>query len=117
MNFPNPYLSGYGSPYMTPQFQQPMQQQYQNNMIPTLGAEIGQAENDDVINNYSVDSGKSQLFIMKDDSKIVIKSNTQNGVEVVEYTRAPKKKAPEYVTVEQLQAMLKELGLGKGAEE
>ena len=114
MNFPNPYL-GYNSPGYVPQ---PVMQQYQaSNMMPTIRTEIIQVDSEDFVNQYTIGNGQSQMFITKDETKIYVKSGTQNGSEIIEYQKSPPKKAPEYVTVEQLQAMLKELGLGKGAEE
>ena len=109
MNFPNPYLNY--TNYTTPI------PQYQNNMMPTINTVIIQVENEDFVNQYTVGNGQSQMFITKDESKIYVKSGTQSGSEIIEYQKSPPKKAPEYVTVEQLHAMLKELGLGKGVEE
>ena len=110
MTFPNPYLNYTYQTGMT-------QPQFQNTMMPTINAVIIQVDSEDYVNQYAIGNGQSQMFITKDETKIYVKSGTQNGSEIIEYQKSPPKKAPEYVTMGQLQELLKELGLGKGAEE
>ena len=109
----NPYM--YYQPSQTQVMQQPVQQQPQQNMMPVIQTSIIQVNDVDDVEKYQIANGQSQMFISKDDSKIYIKSATANGTAVEVYAKQPAPKPPEYVTVDQLKAMFKELGLTKEA--
>lgn len=116
------YPATYQNPYMyyqtqptQPVMQQPVQQQPQQNMMPVIQTSIIQVNDVDDVDKYQIANGQSQMFISKDDSKIYIKSATANGTAVEVYAKQPAPKPPEYVTVDQLKAMFKELGLAKEA--
>lgn len=113
------YPATYQNPYPYYQYtaqpmQQPVQQQTQN-MMPVIQTSIIQAENYDVVDKYQIANGQSQMFITKDENAIYIKSATANGTVIEFYAKQPAPKPPEYVTVDQLKAMFKELGLTKEA--
>jgi len=111
------YPATYQNPYMyyQPSQTQVMQQQPQQNMMPVIQTSIIQAENYDVVDKYQIANGQSQMFITKDENAIYIKSATANGTVIEFYAKQPAPKPPEYVTVDQLKAMFKELGLTKEA--
>ena len=111
--YQNPYM--YYQPTQTQVMQQPVQQQPQQNMMPVIQTSIIQVNDVDDVDKYQIANGQSQMFISKDDSRIYIKSATANGTAVEVYAKQPAPKPPEYVTVDQLKAMFKELGLTKEA--
>lgn len=100
MNYYNPYM--YNLPYL--QQQMPQQPQPQPQMMPTIQANIIQAD-EDTVNRYSVGNGQSQMFISKDEDIIWVKSGTANGNETTVYKKqaAPKKEDIQYVTMEMLE--------------
>lgn len=111
------YPATYQNPYM---YYQPTQNtvsqtQLQQNMMPVIQTSIIQINGMDDVDKYPIANGQSQMFISKDDSRIYIKSATANGTAVEVYAKQPAPKPPEYVTVDQLKAMFKELGLTKEA--
>ena len=108
-NYQNPYM------YYQPTQTQAVQQQPQQNMMPVIQTSIIQVNDIDDVEKYQIANGQSQMFISKDDSRIYIKSATANGTSVEVYAKQPSPKPPEYVTVDQLKAMFKELGLTKEA--
>ena len=112
--YQNPYMYYY-QPSQTQVMQQPVQQQPQQNMMPVIQTSIIQVNDADDVEKYQIANGQSQMFISKDDSRIYIKSATANGTAVEVYAKQPAPKPPEYVTVDQLKAMFKELGLTKEA--
>ena len=112
------YPATYQNPYMYYQSVQPTQpviQQnvQQQNMMPTIQTSIIQVESADDVDKFQIANGQSQMFISKDDTKIFVKSATANGSSVETYIKQPAKKAPEYVTREQLEDMLKQFGIIK----
>lgn len=109
--YQNPYM--YYQPTQTQVMQQPVQQQPQQNMMPVIQTSIIQVNDTDDVDKYQIANGQSQMFISKDESRIYIKSATANGTAVEVYAKQPAPKPPEYVTVDQLKAMFKELGLVK----
>ena len=111
------YPATYQNPYMyyQPTQTQAVQQQPQQNMMPVIQTSIIQVNDFDDVEKYQIANGQSQMFISKDDSRIYIKSATANGTAVEVYAKQPAPKSPEYVTLDQLKAMFKELGLTKGA--
>ena len=111
--YQNPYM--YYQPTAQTVMQQSVQQQPQQNMMPVIQTSIIQVNDADDVEKYQIANGQSQMFISKDDSKIYIKSATANGTAVEVYAKQPAPKPPEYVTVDQLKAMFKELGLTKEA--
>lgn len=130
VNYGNPYLNAnytnYTIPYWqyNPQIQtqgiqqpvqQPTQAQPQQTMMPVIQTSIIQVNDISEVEKFQIANGQSQMFISKDDAHIYVKSATANGSAVETYTKDPPPKAPEYVTVDQLKAMFKELGLVKEA--
>ena len=125
VNYGNPYLNGnYTIPYWqySPQIQtqgiqqpvqQPTQAQPQQTMMPVIQTSIIQVNDISEVERFQIANGQSQMFISKDDAHIYVKSATANGSVVESYTKDPPPKVPEYVTVDQLKAMFKELGLVK----
>ena len=125
VNYGNPYLNyNYTIPYWqySPQIQtqgiqqpvqQPTQAQPQQTMMPVIQTSIIQVNDISEVEKFQIANGQSQMFISKDDAHIYVKSATANGSAVETYTKDPPPKAPEYVTVDQLKAMFKELGLIK----
>lgn len=111
--YQNPYM--YYQPTTQAVMQQQVQQQPQQNMMPVIQTSIIQVNDVDDVDKYQIANGQSQMFISKDDSRIYIKSATANGTAVEVYAKQPAPKPPEYVTVDQLKAMFKELGLTKEA--
>ena len=107
------YPATYQNPYMyyQPSQTQAVQQQPQQNMMPVIQTSIIQVNDADDVEKYQIANGQSQMFISKDDSRIYIKSATANGTAVEVYAKQPAPKPPEYVTVDQLKAMFKELHL------
>ena len=107
------YPATYQNPYMyyQPTQTQAVQQQPQQNMMPVIQTSIIQVNDADDVEKYQIANGQSQMFISKDDSRIYIKSATANGTAVEVYAKQPAPKPPEYVTVDQLKAMFKELHL------
>lgn len=131
VNYGNPYMYGAGSyPYYqytaspvqqpvqqqaSPVYQQPTQAQPQQTMMPVIQTSIIQVNDISEVERFQIANGQSQMFISKDDAHIYVKSATANGSAVETYNKDPPPKAPEYVTVDQLKAMFKELGLVKEA--
>lgn len=110
--YQNPYM--YYQPTQTQVMQNTVSQpQPQQNMMPVIQTSIIQVNDADEVEKYQIANGQSQMFISKDDSRIYIKSATANGTAVEVYAKQPAPKPPEYVTVDQLKAMFKELGLVK----
>lgn len=126
VNYGNPYSFNTGIPYWQyippmqttqpqPTQQQPTQAQPQQTMMPVIQTSIFQVNDISEVEKFQIANGQSQMFISKDDAHIYVKSATANGSAVETYTKDPPPKAPEYVTVDQLKAMFKELGLVKEA--
>lgn len=110
--YQNPYMyyQSFQPTIVQPPSQQPVQQQ---NMMPVIQTSIIQVDGIDDVEKFQIGNGQSQMFISKDDMNIFVKSATANGSSVETYTKQPAKKAPEYVTKDQLEAMFKQLGIIK----
>jgi hypothetical protein len=95
MLYANGYQQGYGQQPMTP---------------PMINAVIIQIARKDEMDNYTMNIGQSQMFMLRDESAIFIKSRYANGqYGVDEYTRKPpepEKPAVQYVTKGELEQML-----------
>lgn len=104
MLYANGYQQGYGQQPMTP---------------PMINAVIIQIARKDEMDNYTMNIGQSQMFMLRDESAIFIKSRYANGqYGVDEYTRKPpepEKPAAQYVTKDELEQMLSGF-VRKGAE-
>ncbi len=115
----NPYVPGSYPSYIQPmqqayQMQQPMQPAPQMT-LPTIHADIIQAGSIDEIRQSNVGAGTSQMFILKDESAIIIKTAQANGYTLDIYDkRPPAPQAPAfdpavYVTREELEERLSAL--------
>lgn len=96
----NPY------PMMYPQY---FQQPAQGMSPPTIHADIVQVSGEQEALNYPVAAGMTQMMIDRDDSAIYIKSAYANGQPTLEVYRKEEKTetpAQDYVTKEELAAML-----------
>lgn len=95
MLYANGYQQGYGQQSMTP---------------PMINAVIIQIARKDEMDNYTMNIGQSQMFMLRDESAIFIKSRYANGqYGVDEYTRKPpepERPAAQYVTKDELEQML-----------
>lgn len=72
----NPYQYGFYSPYQYNTYQQSQTSTF---TPPTIHAEIIQVESADFVDKYPVGVGQSQMFMLRDDSTIFIKSALANG--------------------------------------
>lgn len=105
MAFYNPYLAG-----TYPHMQMPVQPQMS---MPTIHADIIQAGSIEEIRAAQVNAGMTQMFILRDDSAIVIKS--AQGITIYERRPPEEPKDPAvYVTREELERRLS--ALEKGAD-
>ena len=97
MLYANGYQQGYGQQSMTP---------------PMINAVIIQIARKEEMDNYTMNIGTSQMFMLRDESAIYIKSRFANGLYGVdEYSRKPpeaEKPAVQYVTKDELEQMLSE---------
>ena len=108
-------------PMQNPALQQPPQQPAQAQQAapmmtpPTIHAEIIQAASMDEIERSNVAPGDSRMYMLKDESAIVIKTAYQNGFDLVIFDRrppappAPQIDPRDYVTREELEARLAQL--------
>lgn len=103
MAFFNPYLTG-TYPYMQPPVQPQMS-------LPTIHADIIQASSIDEIKATNVGAGITQMFILRDDSAIVIKS--AQGITVYDRRTDVPRESP-YVTRDELERRL--CAIGKGGQ-
>lgn len=89
------YQQGYGQQPMTP---------------PMINAVIIQIGRKEEMDNYTMNIGQSQMFMLRDESAIYVKSRFANGLYGVdEYSRKPpepEKPPVQYVTKEELEQML-----------
>lgn len=107
-------------PYQDPAYMrtvgQPVQNQQNNiqqDMTPTIRAEIKQVDNIEAIDRVPMAGGTSQMFMTKDESAIVIRSMLANGQhsDVIYDKRPPAPPAPkfdpsEYVRRDELETLL-----------
>ena len=110
----NPYQYGFYSPYQYNTYQQPTQPS--TFTPPTIHAEIIQVENADFVDKYPVGVGQSQMFMLRDDSIIFIKSALANGqTSVAIYPRKitePQKQSinmDNYITREEFEKRLERI--------
>ena len=96
----NPYLA---NPYFNYQAQPPM--------MPVIQTNIVQVSDVSEVEKFQVANGQSQMFMSKDDNTIYIKSATNNGSTIDVYEKRPAPKAPEYVTMDQLENIFKKYGV------
>lgn len=96
--------------YMPYQYYNPYQYQQQAFTPPTIRAEIIQADNEQMIINYPVGAGQSQMFMLRDDSAIYIKSAAANGqTSIAVYQRKAQEQADPYITRAEFEQRLKEV--------
>jgi len=94
-----------------PQMQQQMPQQIPQQMMtpPTIRAEIIQVDGEEQAAAYPVGAGASQMMIAKDDSAIFVKTANANGTTLDVFVKRPPAPAappPDYVTREDVEAMI-----------
>ena len=93
----NPYLPNYTALYQ-PQMS-----------LPTIRAEIIQVDSEEQAAAYPVNAGASQMMIARDDSAIYVKTVGANGPNLDVFVKrppAPPAPAPEYMTREEVEAMI-----------
>ena len=111
----NPQLNPYLQAYMQSLLQQLPQQQAPQMSLPTIHADIIQVGSAEEVERFPVGAGVSQMFILRDDSTIFVKSANANGYTVDTYDkRPPAPPAPvidpqTYVTKEELERRLNAL--------
>ena len=107
-------------PYQDPAYMRTVGQPVQNHqniiqqdMTPTIRAEIKQVDNIEAIDRVPMAGGTSQMFMTKDESVIVIRSMLANGQhsDVIYDKRPPAPPAPkfdpsEYVRRDELETLL-----------
>lgn len=95
MLYANGCQQGYGQQSMTP---------------PMINAVIIQIARKEEMDNYTMNIGQSQMFMLRDESAIYVKSRFSNGLYGVdEYSRKPpepEKPPVQYVTKDELEQML-----------
>lgn len=108
----NPYLQA----YMQALQQQIMPQQTQPQMtMPTIHADIMQVGSVEEAERFPIGAGASQMFILRDDSAILVKSASASGYTMEIYDRRPTAaQAPAidprtYVTMDELEKRLSAL--------
>ena len=97
MAFVNPYQM----------YLQQMQQQFQpapQMTLPTIHADIIQVNSADDVERFPVGVGASQMFILRDDSTIYVKTGTV--ISVYERKQQATQPAPTYITREELEERL-----------
>jgi hypothetical protein len=127
-----PFNNGYPATYpqVYPQFQPVYQPQYQSpqmgqaqmqnipqqDMTPTIHAEIKQVDSIEAIDRIPLGAGQSQMFMTKDETAIVIRSMFANGQhsDVVYDKRPPAPPVPvfdpsEYVRKDEMEQLIKEM--------
>ena len=110
------YQQVYQPQYQTQQMSQPQMQGIpQQDMTPTIHAEIKQVDSMEAIDRVPLGAGTSQMFMTKDEQAIVIRSTFANGQhsDVVYDKRPPAPPAPvfdpnEYVRKDELGKLIRE---------
>lgn len=104
----NPGYNPYPASYQSPLYQQ---FQPQAMSMPLIRADMVEVDDMAAIERYPVGIGNDQLFVLRDRSKIIVKSAGQNGVSYTTYNReAPQQEAPPYVTWDKFNELLSRLG-------
>lgn len=89
--------------------QQQMQQPQQPTSPPMIHADMIETPSEEWARNFNVSSGQTQIFYMRDESAMYVKSVDANGsMEFDVYLKQQPKPAPEYLTREQVEAMIRE---------
>ena len=107
----NPYLQAYLQA-LQQQFPNAQQQTPQMS-LPTIHADIIQVGSAEEVERFPVGAGVSQMFILRDESSIFVKSANANGYTIDAYDkRPPAPPAPvfdpqKYVTREELEKLLR----------
>ena len=127
-----PFNNGYPATYPQtyPQFQPVYQPQYQlqqmgqaqmqnapqQDMTPTIHAEIKQVDSIEAVDRIPLGAGQSQMFMTKDETAIVIRSMFANGqhTDVIYDKRPPAPPAPvfdpsEYVRKDEMEKLIKDM--------
>jgi len=91
------------------QTQQQTQQMQQPTSPPMIHADMIETPSEEWARNFNVSSGQTQIFYMRDESAMYVKSVDANGsMEFDVYLKQQPKPAPEYLTREQVEAMIRE---------
>lgn len=107
----NPYLQAYLQA-LQQQFPNAQQQTSPQMSLPTIHADIIQVGSEEEVERFPVGAGVSQMFILRDESSIFVKSANVNGYTIDTYDkRPPAPPAPvfdpqKYVTREELEKLL-----------
>lgn len=89
--------------------QQAIQQPQQPTTPPMIHADMIETPSEDWARQYNVTPGQTQIFYMRDESAMYVKTvNADGSVEFVVYTKQAPKPAPEYLTREQVAAMIRD---------
>lgn len=114
--FPATYPQMYPQYQQFPQQYQPQQVAQQQDMTPTIHAEIKQVDSIEAIDRVPLGAGTSQMFMTKDEQAIVIRSTFANGQhsDVVYDKRPPAPPAPvfdpsEYVRKDEMEKLIKDM--------
>ena len=94
---------------------QPALPQQQPTTPPMVHADMIEAESEDWARNFSLQPGQTQIFYRGDESAMYIKTmHAQGGgYDFDVYLRQPRKPAPEYMTREQVEALIRDMQEGK----
>lgn len=90
--------------------QQQMQQPQQPTSPPMIHADMIETPSEDWARNFNMGPGQTQIFYTRDESAMYVKSTHANdsGYDFDIYLRQAPKPAPEYLTREQVEAMIRE---------
>ena len=90
--------------------QQQMQQPQQPTSPPMIHADMIETPSEDWARNFNMGPGQTQIFYTRDESAMYVKSTHANdsGYDFDIYLRQAPKPAPEYMTREQVEAMIRE---------
>lgn len=86
-----------------------MQQQAQPTTNPMIQATLIEAPSEEWARQFNVAPGQTQMFYLRDESAMFVKTaNTDGSEEFDVFAKQPRKPAPEYMTREQVEAMILE---------
>ena len=86
---------------------------------PIVHADIIPVNSEEEVNNWAVGNGQTLVFMLRDESRIMFKTGSANGNRIEYYDRRapqPATECSEYVTKEELRAMINEMKTSSGGE-